>query len=165
MSDYSKNFETLMTGHTGGASPEGSFPKRTSLDDTLDVRDLVSAIVGAGKGGLHPTDQQAVYSRLGVILGKPTAQKLINQALVFNERTDVLNKNAEQRINQFYESGSSDPEVNQIIQKAKNIEHGPISGARDTPNDLTNKVIAGASTSPVIAKNNNVADLQKSSGL
>lgn len=162
MADYSKNFENAMSGHAGIDIPVKS--SRSNLDDMADVRDLLSALVGAGKGGLRADDQSAVYSRLAAILGKPTASKLITQVHIFNERPDTVMKNAEQRITQFYDTGSRDPELDTLIKKTKTLGQGPLAGANQSVNDLTKKVYQGVDVKGSVA-NTTKQDEQLSGGL
>jgi hypothetical protein len=165
MPDYTKNLSAGITGHTGPEYTPKVNTSRSNLDDMADVRDLLSAIVGAGKSGLKPEDQSAVYARLGVLLGKPTANKLINQALIFNQRPDAMGKTAEQRITQFYDTGSRDPELNTIISKTKSLGEGPVSGANQSVNDLTKKISKGEAVKGAVSQNQSATDqLDKLSG-
>ncbi len=165
MTDYSKNFENAMAGHTDPSALQKTAVgnPRTTIDDSADVRDLLSAIAGSGKSGLG-SDQQAVYNRLQVLLGADKARKVISHAYIFNQRPDMLAKTPMQRISAFYDMGSNDPDVDAIIKKTKGLGEGPLAGLNQTPNDLTQKVASGTSTR-AIASSNNVGDLQKSSGL
>jgi hypothetical protein len=118
---------------------------KAGLDEQVETRDLISGIVGDWKN-LKEDDKSAIITRLGSILGKPKAQKLINSAFIFNQRDDVKGKNAQDRVNEFYNLGSDDKEVNEIIQRSKSLGYGINSGLRSSP-DITNKEIIGEKVS------------------
>jgi hypothetical protein len=165
MPDYTQNMQNAISGHTDPAPHK--IKSQSNADDDADVRDMLSILVGAGKGGLKPDDQAAVISRLQTILGKDKANKLINHAAIFNERTDVKAKTAQQRISQFYDMGSRDPDVNTLINKTKQLAQGPIAGTKQSVESLMQNIDAGKTLKPAIdSTNNNISQVQnaKSSG-
>lgn len=156
-----------MTGHLNseeGGDASKYFSKRTSLDDTADVRDLLSAVVGAGKNGLAQDDQAAIFSRLRVLLGQSTADKLINHAFIFNQRNDVMGKTPEQRITQFYDMGSRDQELNSIISKTKQFAQGPVAGSRETSEFLNSKLQGKDALAGTVENKDNIAKAKNISG-
>lgn len=142
MADYSKNFLTSMTGYVDLSDPEEPKPKayipalKTSLDTTADVRDILSNIVGSNYTSWQDfstnEEAKARYSSLANKVGRPLATKLITQAIVFNQRADIKNKNTEQRLQSFYDTGSSDKEVANILQTVRSFGYGVIPGFRES---------------------------------
>src|SRR5450432_1787948 len=165
MPDYTKNMEAMLSGHTGDVTAPHAVRTPGKLEQSADVRDMLSILVGAGKGGLKPDDQAAVISQLKATLGAPTANKLINHVAVFNERSDVGAKTAQQRVGQFYDMGSRDPEVDAIIKQTSQLAQGPIAGMGQTA-DVTLKAL-NAGQNPKLANapnSGNVAQVQSASG-
>lgn len=165
MPNYKGNFNNAMTGHVDlGSDPDKQFQNRGGLDNAADIRDLLSGLVAAGKTGLQPSDRAAVYAHLSTLLGKEQSQKLINHVLVFNERPDVVGKNTDQLLTQFYDMGSRDDSVNKIIQSTKNLGQGVVSGSYQSSNIMDTKnsgmdVLAG-----IKEDKNNVAKVKSLSG-
>lgn len=133
-----------MNGHIaiptgGGAKPSNK--TETKIDDDADVRDILTGLVAKGKG--LPTEDLSAYAmRLAAILGRPTAQKIVNHILVFNQRGDVQNKSAEQRVEQFYNMGSMDKDIDAVMAKSKSLGYGVQVGLRESP-DILNMEASG----------------------
>lgn len=122
---------------------------RTPLDDTADVRDILSGLVGKGMTGLNDDDSRNGYNRLQSLVGPQQAQKLMNHMFVFNSRPDLKGAAPEARINSFYQTPSSDPEVSGTLNKVKSFGYGVLPGFRQSSSQL-NQGLSGQ-TSPEVA--------------
>jgi len=107
----------------------------------LDVRDILTAIAGKGWEGISKDDKPALINRLEILVGKQESKKVLNHLLVFSQREDQKNKTPEQRIETFYNVGSSDKYVNDIIERSKSLGYGVMEGNR-TSSDVLNKEIS-----------------------
>lgn len=145
---YDKNFSTAMFGHfnidNGGDVDKRPTTgrSRTSGDETADIRDILTGIVGKGYTNFSDPDAQHNFAVLAGIVGKKEAQELITHAFIFNQRPDVQHKTASERITQFYDMGSSNPGLNTIIKAAGNFSRGPLAGARESA-DMLNRQVTG----------------------
>lgn len=149
MANYDKNFLTMMGGHLNiyGDNGEvkigsGIAQPRTGLDNTADIRDILANIVGNGYKGLSDNSIKADYARLANIVGITQAQKLVDHAIVYNQRSDVIGKPLEARIQGFYSMGSQDKNINNILQNAGKFGDGPIAGLNRS-NARTNMDLTG----------------------
>jgi hypothetical protein len=145
-SDYSANFEALLTGHLGlPAGPvKGGIVKlgsdnyqpqdRTPLHTSLDIRDAISHAVAGGYKSLSDESVKSNYKYISQIVGPKEAQKLFTQVFLFNQRPDAQKKSAEEKLTSFYEIGSSDPEVKSILQKVKGLG-SILDGYRNSVNE------------------------------
>jgi hypothetical protein len=142
MPNYSKNFLTSMTGYVNLNDPEDPKPKsyvprgKTTVDSDLDVRDLLSNMVGQGYASWQEInmdeDAKAKYGALVERVGRPLATKLVTQAISFNTRTGVKNQPVEQKIQSFYDIGSGDAEVAKTLTSLKALGTGVVSGFRES---------------------------------
>lgn len=146
MPDYSKNFQNTIGGHTGTGDDNLTVKStKGKLADLVHTRDAISALVGAGGiQSLLPADRKAVNATLTGYLGQTNATKLIDQISIFNQRPDMLQKSATQRIDSFFTMGSRDPDIDSIIKTTGKAGQGAIADASQTSNELTKKVAAGA---------------------
>lgn len=122
---------------------------RTPLDDTADVRDILSGLVGKGMTGLNDDDSRNSYTKLQGLVGPQQAQKLMNHMFVFNSRPDLKGAAPEARIKTFYDSPSSDPDVSGTLGKVKSFGYGVLPGFRQSSSQL-NQGLSGQS-SPEVA--------------
>lgn len=122
-------------------TPIDSKGDRTPADNDATIRDSLSAIVGKGYTGINDDIKGRVRILQG-ILGAPTAQKLINHALLFNQRLDMQDKGAEDRVRSFYDMQHADEEVNGLVKRLKAFGSGPVAGLNDSP-DVTNRDLSG----------------------
>ena len=141
------HMDTLAAQEGGGEVPKEpttasnlNFSK-TPADYDLDVRDIIANFVGKGRT-LRGDDQSAYISRLGVILGKPQALKLVNHLFLFNQRDDVKGKSFDQKLESFYNIKSGDNDIDSLLSKTKNLGYGVHEGAQ-TSVDVTNKELTG----------------------
>jgi hypothetical protein len=116
-------------------------PARSQAQLDFDVRDRISELVGKGNA-LLPDDKMAIYSNLTSILGKDKAQKVMEQAYLFNSRPEVQKLPLEEKIKSFYTVGSNDPGIQEVIQKSKSLGYGPIQGMRSS-HSIGNQVLTG----------------------
>lgn len=119
-------------------------PSRTRLDETADTRDILANMVGKGLKGFNDDTSKSDYTRLQQLVGVPMAQKMMNHIFVFNQRPDVLQKNPEQRLQQFYNMGSAHNDLNDLLTTIKGFSQGPVVGMNTTGyygnQDLTKRV-------------------------
>ena len=125
-------------------------PGRTSLDNTADVRDILSGLVGKGYTTMGDQTIKSNYNRLQALLGPAQAHKLMTHMFIFNSRPDMKNAPIETRIKQFYDSPSADPDVNGALGKIKTFGYGVLPGFRDSNNQL-NQELAGRVPTEVAA--------------
>lgn len=140
----------LRLSDTGGEKPT----TRTSLDDTADVRDILGALIGKGVSSLQHVDTQKDYARLQALLGTQKAQKLMTQVFLHNTRNSSVPK--ERRLQDFYEVGSNEPEVNEIIKNVKSFGYGVLPGFRESSKQ-TNQMLTGVIPGETAAVNNDAA--------
>lgn len=104
----------------------------TSLDDTADIRDALSFLAGKGYSSLSDDESRKTFGRLSALVGAPKAQKLATQVFLFNQRPEIQKFTPEQRVNAFYDIGSSDKDIAPFIEKAKNFGSGVLPGFRNS---------------------------------
>lgn len=103
---------------------------RTADDDTADVRDILSNLVGRKVSNLSDENTMADFARLKAIVGPEKAQKLVTQVIIHNSRN--ANTPMEKSIQDFYEVGSSDADVNNVLKTVKTFGYGVIPGFRES---------------------------------
>jgi hypothetical protein len=113
---------------------------RTSLDDTADVRDILNSIIGRGITGLQDDNSRSDAMRLRTLLGADKANKLLTSMFIHNQRSASLPM--EKRIQTFYDVGSNDKDVADIITNTKSFGYGPLVGFRDSSKQ-TNQQLSG----------------------
>lgn len=106
---------------------------RLSPEDSVNVRDILSAFVGKGYTNLKEEDARKMFGFLRAKLGDDTANKLLSHLSIYNQRPDMLQQNADKRIQSLYDIGSHDPVVDNILRQTKNVAQGPMSGYNDSP--------------------------------
>lgn len=109
-----------------------STPARSSLDTSVEARDIMSGLVGKGYTTSSPTTADA-FERLSVIYGRPKAQKLMEQMFIYNQNPEVQKLPVESRISRFYDKGSMNPEVNKILTENRGLGYGVLPGFRESP--------------------------------
>jgi len=124
-------------------------PGRTPLDDTADVRDVLSGLVGKGMTGLNDDDTRNGYYRLQQLVGPQQAQKLMTHMFVFNSRPDLKGAAPETRIKSFYDTPTSDPDISGTLGKVKSFGYGVLPGFRQSTSQL-NQSLSGQ-TAPIVA--------------
>lgn len=102
---------------------------RTSSDDTADVRDILSSLVGRGVSNLTDNSTRAEYQRLMALVGPQKANKLITQVFAHNSRSQSVPM--EKRVQSFYDIGSNDAEVDEVLKKVKSFGYGVLPGFRE----------------------------------
>jgi|HubBroStandDraft_2_1064218.scaffolds.fasta_scaffold00002_12 hypothetical protein len=101
--------------------------------DSLNTRDVLSGIVAKGYTDLKSDDARNAFAYLSSSLGAATANKLMLHALLFNQRPEMQRASAQQKVQSFYDMGSNDPEVNNIIARAGKVAQGPLAGLQSAP--------------------------------
>lgn len=129
---------------------------RTEVDDMLDVRDILSALVGKGITNLDDDSNRAHYQSLIKLVGAPKASKLMAQVFNHNTRAGASQLPVEKRIQDFYEIGSGDEETAQTLKKVKALSQGVLPGYRESILH-DNQLLAGrASPSTASVDNSNL---------
>jgi len=105
------------------------YSDRGKFETFLDLRDKLAELAVQGRN-LHPDDRAAIYGYFTNALGPERAQKIITHAQLFSGRPDVQGLSPEEKLKSFYTIGSSDPDVQQLISKTKNLGYGVIPGYR-----------------------------------
>jgi len=106
---------------------------RLSPEDSVNIRDILSAFVGKGYTNLQDEDARKMFTYLRAHLGADTAGKLLSHLSIYNQRPDMLKQNADKRIQSLYDIGSKDPVVDNILQQTKQVAQGPMGGYNDSP--------------------------------
>jgi len=81
-----------------------------------------------------------------LLLGDAIVQKLVTQALAFNQRRDVAGLSPERRVQSFYDLGSSDPETHAMLKKLGSLGYGPVAALNSSP-DMLNLIASKRDTS------------------
>lgn len=133
-------------------------------EDSLKIRDALTGIIGKGFTDLKSEDARNAYAYLRGQLGNQMASKLITHAMAFNQRTDMLQKNPAAKIQSFYDMGSTDADVHNIIKRASMVSYGPLEGLQTSPDALNMEVSGrkqfnkaapgGANVAPLLAASN-----------
>lgn len=115
---------------------------RTPLDDTADVRDILSGIVGGGYTGLSDDTARAKYTRLQALVGPDKAQKLMTHMFIFNQNPATQKLPVEARIKSFYDNPAGDADVSGVLGKVKSFGYGVLPGFRESTS-FSNSQLAG----------------------
>lgn len=121
---------------------------RTPIQQNLDIRDHLAALIGTGNA-LKPDDKAAIFGSLTSALGRDKAIKIMNHAYIFNQRPDVLKLPMEDKLKAFYTIGSNDPDVNQVMAKSKSLGYGALPGFRESSSSLNQQLIGRVPETPV----------------
>lgn len=117
-------------------------PGRTPLKQQSDARELVSMLAAGGHTDMSNEEVQKAYGVLSGMVGAPRAQKIFNQAILYNSRPESKALSPEERVQGFFEMGSNDPETNEYMRNLRGIGYGPIHGFRTSPL-VDNKLLGG----------------------
>jgi hypothetical protein len=112
---------------------------KPKIDVDFDIRDRLAELVGKGNA-LSPDDKAAIYGNLAATLGEGRARKIMTHAYIFNQRGDVQNLPLEDKLRSFYAIGSSDPEVQGVIQKSKTLGYGVVPGFREGSSSINQEL-------------------------
>lgn len=145
----------------GGTDPitSGAIEKsRGPLDNTADIRDSILALVGKGVSSLNDEDSQGHFAKLSGILGQKQAQALVTHIILQNKRPEFQGLSPRSRISKFYEIGSSNTGVSNILQTTKAFGSGPLAGFQDSGN-VSNQKLSGTYTANPDNANQKDADI------
>lgn len=131
---------------------------RGPIEDTADIRDIITGLVGKGYTALSDDDVRGGYGRLQTLVGRPKAQKLMEQIFIYNQRPENRGLPVEDRISRFYDAGSGDAATNDVIGKAKSFGYGVLPGFRNSPNVLNQGLLGKI---PVTAQLNPNEELKR----
>lgn len=160
MANYDENMKVLLGGHLNLFddkinSQKANLPARTPNDNTADIRDILTSIVGNSYKGLTDQNIKSQYARLTNLVGLTQAQKLIDHTLIFNQRPENIKSSIEQRVQNFYNAGSQDRALNDIIKSAGGLGYGPVASLNNSA-DTGNQKLAGNYAELPIANNDAV---------
>lgn len=132
---------------------------RTSADTTADIRDIVNAFIGKGGVGMKDESSRNDYARLRALLGDAKAQKLMESVFIHNQRNAAVPM--EKRIQTFYDVGSNDAGVNELIAGMKNLGYGPLVGGFRESSKRTNQILTGRIPADIATTASDNSDLQQ----
>jgi len=112
------------------------------IADQFNIRDALAGFIGTGAKDFSNDQRLKDFRYIQSVLGSDQARKLMTHVFVFNSRPDMQGKTPDQRLQAFYDIGSNDPAVNQMLQGYKNLAQGPLSGMRES-GDMTNQALTG----------------------
>lgn len=145
MPDHDEKIMSALQEHvstnTGKPAPGTEDPKLvqkdrpgSTTDQTADLRDSVSLLVGGGYTSLSDPDARANYSRMVSIMGKERAQNMLTHIVLQNSRTGWDKMKPEERVGKFYDINSSHGPTDETIQQIKSFGSGPLAGYTDSIN-------------------------------
>jgi hypothetical protein len=108
---------------------------KTPLDDTADIRDILSEFAVKGYQGVGKDQAKANFDKLTLLVGKGTAMKLINSVDIFQQSPQSKVANPEDKIQAFYNLGSNDKEVSDVLKRVNAFGTGVKSGARTSASE------------------------------
>lgn len=162
MANYDSNFQTMMGGHLFGDDSRIKVStqnrSRVPADDTADIRDILTDVVGNSYKGLTDDNIKAQYARLSNLVGVTQAQKLLDHALIYNQNPVNVKLPLEQRVQGFYSAGSKDQSLNTIIQNAGKLGYGPVASLNNSAN-VGNRILSGTYNDAPIVDNSEVIQL------
>lgn len=117
-------------------SSQGFFPPSSQGTDArkLDIRDMIANFVNRQDKDLSDDQAKKDFKFMATQLGEPTARKILNHVLIFNQRPDIKTLPFERRLSSLYDIGSNDKDVNALLKRTAILEQGPIPGARTSSN-------------------------------
>lgn len=136
---------------------EGSEKINNPRDNSLDIRDRLAELVGKGNA-LTESEKSSIYGSLIQLIGQDKAQKVMNHAYLFNNRPDIQKLPIEEKLRTFYDIGSNDSDVNQIMSKTKAVGYGVIPGFRDSVSDINSQL---SGRIPMVTQTPQSTDVQK----
>lgn len=128
-------FEGLGLASGFGEDPIKSYSGKpiSKVDQTADLRDYLANLIGFGSKTMTD-DVRNDYGRLVGMFGRPMADKILNHVFVFNNRPDIQSASPEERISQFYATGSRDKELQDLFMRARNFGKGPLAALNESVN-------------------------------
>jgi len=105
----------------------------------LDIRDHLATLV-AGGNNLSQEDKKAVFQGLANELGQEQAQKVLLHTYMFNNRPDVQRLPIEEKLRTFYDIGSNDKGVHDLLMKTKALGYGILPGFRGSSSAINQKL-------------------------
>lgn len=121
----------------------------------FDIRDKLAELVGSGNA-LSPDNKMAIYGSLVASLGKEKATKIMDHAYIFNSRNDLKSLPLEDKLRRFYDIGSSDPEISDVLGKSKSLGYGILPGLRQSSSALNQEITGRVRPVDVLSPNTEV---------
>lgn len=147
MPTYNGNFLNMMNAHTNLYNGDGTPKERiiTQSDpnkDTLDIRQILTNIVGRGYKSLSDDSIRADYAKLTNIVGMTQARQLVDHAIIYNQTANNKNSPVEARVQSFFNAPANDKNVNAMLQRVSKFGDGVVAGLSRSP-DVGNQQLAG----------------------
>jgi len=141
---------------------EGNIAKKNnSADDTADLRDSISILVGRGYTGLTDDDSKANFKRISNIIGQGAARDLLSHILIQNQRPELQGATPDARLTHFYDINSSNAPVQDILQKVKSFGSGTAAGFHDSVNKVAQQIQGNDPNSGAVMDIKKQSELQK----
>lgn len=126
---------------------------RGPIENSVEVRDLISGLVGGGYTNLANEDAQKNFVRLQSILGRPKANELVQKIMIHNQDPRYKAKPIEERVTTFYDQQKGDP----VVGDARSLGYGVLPSFRTSPNVLLQTLqgkspTSGAGVDPTLVK-------------
>lgn len=127
---------SFLVANSGGKTGDGLVvaAKKPSgkLDELADIRDSISSLVGGGYKTLSDDASKGAFTRLAGIVGLKKATDLFVHITQQNQREGWDKKTPAQRVGEFYNIPSTNPNVQEQLQKVKSFGSGPVAGYYDS---------------------------------
>lgn len=147
MPDYSQNYLNMLGGKMDLFDKEGKIKPRVVSEtgthkDTLDIREIMTNIVGRGYKSLSDDTIRGDVAKLGNIIGITNARKMVDHAIIFNQNASNTKNPVEARVQSFFSTPSSDGEISALLKRVSGFGDGVVAGMRRSP-DTTNMQLSG----------------------
>lgn len=129
----------------GAVQQQANLPVKTSVDEKADLIDSLGFLVAGNYTSLSDDDAKGTFARLAGKYGRDKAQRLVNEAVLFNQNPSFKKMGAQQKVQKFFELGSKDQDVNTLLQGVKNFGSNQSAGGFFANNShlLGNMVMTG----------------------
>lgn len=129
---------------------KATIKSRGPLEDTADIQDIISGMVGKGYTTLSDDDARGGFARMEALLGRDKARDLMTKIFIYNQRPENQRAPMEARISQFYDTAANDP----VISKARNFGYGVLPGFRTSASALNQSLLGRIPASTEVAEVN-----------
>lgn len=121
-------------GPGGNTLGRGLYQGQTADNDSLNLLDHLSTIIGRGGSAMGTPESKALGA-------DPLGQKLLTSAIMFNSSPDYKTMSPEDRVSRYFSTVSSDPDVHAYKEK-----WGQYAGTemRNTPDTTTHSIVGRA---------------------
>jgi hypothetical protein len=114
-----------------------ALPNVDPAKNDLNMSNYLSDVIGGNRGTnpMKSTTGQWLYNLGNEMYGESVSRKLINSAMLFNQRPDLQNMSQEQRINTYFQNQDTDPEIQAIKEKLRVVGYNPAVSYQNSPMD------------------------------